>query len=444
MDWRAGVRRGLPLAGAALAIGVGAALRLSFHGVIEWKADEQWTYLHAQAMAGQGGWPAIGMPSSVGAPNPGMSLWVFGWLTELFGVKRPPDLAGAVQALNVLALIAFAAFAFLAIPKVRREPWLWALGLWAVNPVAVILERKIWPPSTLPLAMVGLLAAWWWRKHPAAAFAWGLLGALMAQVHMGVAFLAFAIAAWTLAKDRRAFPWLGWLAGSALGALPAIPWLLEMLGHGAGAHARLTPPSVSFYMRWFTQFFGYGAQYTLGKHGFADYLAWPRLGGAATYLMAALQVALIFAAAVVLIRAIRTALGPARPSPRALLLGDSPETQLIAAAFFGYGGLLTLITLFGAGSYRHYMIVITPVMALWTAMTVLWSDRGARRASTRRGWARPILATLVVLQAAMSLGLLAYIAQTGVIPGEFGASWQAQQAGLAPAPAASPPLGRED
>jgi hypothetical protein len=418
------------------AVAVGAALRLAFHGVIEWKADEQWSYAHAQAMAASGGWPAIGMPSSIGAPNPGASLWVFAGLVKLFGVTSPPDLAGAVQLLNVAALACFAAFVFAAIPRARREPWLWALGLWAVNPVAVILERKIWPPSTLPLPMVGFLAAWWWRRNPLAAFGWGLLGALMTQVHMGVAFLAFAVAAWTLAHDKRAFPWLPWLAGSAVGALPAIPWLLEMLHHGSGAHSHLTPPSVSFDMRWFTQFFGWGAQYTLGKHAFADYLAGPRLGTAPTYLMGALQAVLAAAAALVLVRAVRTGLGR-RPPLRAVLLGDSAETTLNAAAFFGYGGLLTLITFFGAGSYRHYMIVIAPIMALWTAMTVLWSDRG-----WKRPLARPVLVTLVVLQAAMSLGLLAYIDGKGVIPGEFGASWQAQQAGAAPS--ASPPVGRED
>jgi hypothetical protein len=39
----------------------------------------------------------------------------------------------------------------------------------------------------------------------------------------------------------------------------------------------------------------------------------------------------------------------------------------------------------------------------------------------------------------MSLGLLAYIDGKGVIAGEFGASWRAQQSGAAP-----PPVGRED
>jgi hypothetical protein len=418
-----------PLAGLALALAAGAALRLMFHTDIEWKADEQWSFLHARQMLGTGSWPPVGMPSSVGAPNPGLSLWVFAGLTKLTNANKPPDLAGAVQVLNVLALLAFAVFAFVAVPRARREPWLWAAALWAVNPVAIILERKIWPPSVLPLASVALIWAWWCRRHPLAAFAWGALAALMAQIHMGVAFLAVALAAWTVMHDRKAFPWRSWLAGSLVGALPAVPWLLEMLRHGSGAHSHLTAPSVSFYMRWFAQFFGYGAQYTLGGKAFGDYLAGPRLDGVASHAMLAVQIVLALAALLTLIRVGRAVLGRRRTPLRTLLLGDSSETVLITAAFWGYGGLLTLITFIGAGSYRHYMIVITPIMALWTAMAVIWASQGAR-------WAGPraILATLVVCQALMSFGLLAYIHQKGVIPGEFGASWRAQQAAEAPLP----------
>jgi hypothetical protein len=201
--------------------------------------------------------------------------------------------------------------------------------------------------------------------------------------------------------------------------LPAIPWLLQLLSHGSGAHIHLTAPSVSFYMRWFAQFFGYGAQYTLGGKAFGDFLAGPRLDGLATHAMLGVQIVLVLAAALVLIRVGRAVFGKGRMQLRTLLLGDSPETVLITASFWGYGGLLTLITFFGAGSYRHYMIVITPIMALWTAMAVIWACQRARWAG-----ARTILATLVVCQALMSVGLLAYIHQKGVIPGEFGASWR--------------------
>ena len=68
---------------------------------------------------------------------------------------------------------------------------------------------------------------------------------------------------------------------------------------------------------------------------------------------------------------------------------DSIETLLAAAAFWGYGGLLTLLTFAGAGSYRHYMEIIAPLMALWTALFALWTDKGARRP-----FARPTLAIL--------------------------------------------------
>ena len=119
---------------------------------------------------------------------------------------------------------------------------------------------------------------------------------------------------------------------------------------------------------------------------------------------------------------------------RPIMLGDSPETTLIAAAFWGYGGLLTLITLGGAGSYRHYLEIIAPVMALWTAMLAFWADEGARRPR-----ARPALAILCAAQAAMSLLLLAYIDRVGAIPGDFGVSWRAQQAGMKPISAAAPP-----
>ncbi len=374
------------------------------------------------------------MASSVGAPNPGLSLWVFTWLMEL-GARTPPDLARAVQVLNVVALLAFAAFGLFAIPKERREPWLWAAALWAANPASVILERKIWSPSVLPLPAVGMLWAWRYRRHPAAAFAWGALGALMAQIHLGAAFFAAALMVWTLVADRRAFPWIGWLAGSLVGALPAIPWALEVAQH-AWPHASQPAPAVTFYLRWPNFLLGNGPEYALNRPGFRDFLNEPRLGGAATHLAAVLQAAL---------RHRHRLPGGARRrrswsatarlgAPRTLFLGDSPETVLTAAAFWGYGGLLTLITFAGAGSYRHYMEIIAPLMALWTALFALWTDNGARRR-----WARPTLVVLCAAQAALSLLLLTYVDRVGATSGDFGVSWKAQQAGLGLPPSAHPP-----
>jgi hypothetical protein len=330
-----------------------------------------------------------------------------------------------VQVLSVAALLGFAAFGLFAIPRERREPWLWAAALWAANPASVILERKIWTPSVLPLPTVGLLWAWRYRRHPAAAFAWGALGALMAQIHLGAAFFAAALMVWTLIADRRAFPWIGWVAGSFVGALPAIPWALEMAQHG-WPHGTQPAPSVSFYLRWPNFLLGNGPQYALNRAGFRDFLNEPRLNGAPTHLVAVLQAALVTATAFLAVRGAGKLLRNRGGRPlRALFFGDSPETVLTAAAFWGYGGLLTLVTFAGAGSYRHYMEIIAPVMALWTALFALWTDEGARRR-----WARPTLVVLCAAQAALSLLLLVYIDRAGATSGDFGVSWKAQQAGV--------------
>lgn len=430
MNQRQRLSRVWPLAGLALALAGGAALRLSFPYDIEWKSDERWTLFHAQAMIAGGVWPPVGMGSSIGAPNPGLSLWVFAGIIELFGAHNGPELARAVQTLNILALLAFTGFAFVAVPRARREPWLWAVCLWALNPVAILFERKIWPPSVLPLGMVALLWAWRYRRHFAAAVAWGVLGALMAQVHVAVAFLALALAAWTLAHDRAAFPWRGWLAGSVVGAAPALPWLLEMGHHGTNALLIWRWPRLSFFGRWLTQPFGFGVDYSLRKD-FPDFLAGPRLDGHPTYLMAATEAALAALTAIVLVRAALVLIRrQGRPSLKAVFLGDSPATVLICAALWGYGGLLTLLSIIASGPYRHYMIVIAPLMALWAAMTALLGDRGAP--SPRL--ARTLLPLLCVCQAAMSLGFLTYVDRKGVIDGDYGATWKAQQ--IAPTPTA--------
>jgi len=122
--------------------------------------------------------------------------------------------------------------------------------------------------------------------------------------------------------------------------------------------------------------------------------------------------------------------------PRAVFLGDSPETVLICAALWGYGLVLTLVSVAGSDSPRHYMIVIAPVMALWAALAVLYGDP-----SPGRRTARGLLAAICLGQAAISGGLLTYIDLKGAIPGEYGASWRAQQPGYE-GPADAPPLQR--
>jgi len=413
----------LPALGLFLAVAVGIVLRFAYPDDIEWKWDENWTFEHAQQMAAGGAWFWLGMPSSVNLPNPGLSLWVFAGLYWIFDANTPPELARAVQSLNATALVVFVVFAFAAIPKDRREPWLWAAALWAVNPVEVIYERKIWPPSVLPLASVAFIAAWYFRRFAGAAFAWGLLGALMTQVHMSAAFFALAVAAWTVVQDRTAFPWRSWLAGSVVGALPALPWLFEVLSQPGGT--RFSVPDFSFFPRWPWQSFGFGIEPVLGRAHTLDYLTGPPLAGHPTYLMALVYVVLASVVLVVLLQAIRLIRSEGWPPAREVFLGTRPETLLITATFWGYGGLLTLLTLFGAGSHRHYLIVVTPILALWAVLAVMYGDR-----TVGHSRARAMLIVLCLSQAVLSDGLLSYIHRTAIIKGDFGPTWRAQQPGF--------------
>jgi hypothetical protein len=413
----------LPWIGVALALAFGAWLRLAFPLDIEWKADEAWSFAHAQAMVAGGAWPPLGMPTSIATPNPGLSAWVFGALTWLSGAKTPPDLARAVALCNIAALAALVAFAVVCVDRARREPWLWAAALVAVNPLAMIFERKIWPPSVLPLPAAALLWAWWNRRLWPLALLWGALGALIGQIEESAWFFALAIAAWTWVRDRAAFPWAPWLAGSMLGALPALPWALDTLHSGVTPLHALRLPIMAFYLRWLTQPFGFGLDYSLG-HSFGAFLAWPMVGGQATWLMAAAHALLAAIFAWLLLLALRR-LARNRPPAGDVLLGVSPETTLLAAALWGYGLSLSLITVFGPDSHRHYLIVVAPLMGLCLAMTMLWAAPSVRQA-------RLLLAALCLCQAALSAGALTYIDHKGVVDatfGRFGVTWEAQTSG---------------
>src|SRR5262249_48386049 len=151
------------LIGLAAALAAGAALRLAWADDVEYKADEAWTFVQARAAVATGDWPRFGMPTSVGAslPNPGLSVWLFVGLAHLPGTDTPQGLTRAVQLLNVLALLALAALAWRVVAPGEREAWLWALALAAVNPLAVLMQRKLWPTSALPLFTAAFLLGWW-------------------------------------------------------------------------------------------------------------------------------------------------------------------------------------------------------------------------------------------------------------------------------------------
>ncbi len=394
---------------------LGAMLRLIWPGDIEYKADEAWTYhCVCDVKAGQP-WPMLGMPSSQGPLNPGLSIWVFLALGELVDLESPTDLARLVQLLNIASLVGLVVFAFGIAPREEREFWLWAAALVAVNPLAVLSHRKIWPPCVFPPLVLLFLVCWWRRERRGWAWGWGLLGALLGQVHMPGFFFAAGFVLWALLFERRRPAWGWWLFGSVLGALPLLPWLHYLATEAVfmprhpGAWQHLF--EFRFWIRWVQEPLGFGLKYSLGRDYF-DFLRQPLWGSQPTFLVLVLHLlagglGLVILGRWLLHPAANAAGSPSRPSETAF-------TQ--NAALWGYGLLITLTSF---PIHRHYMIILFPLPFLWLARLALGSG-------SRLSFGRGLLTALVLVQACLSLQFLTYIHHQQQIRGDFGPTYASQ------------------
>ncbi len=404
---------------------LGAVLRLVWVSDIEYKGDEAWTWEQVRAIQDGKAWPLLGMPSSKKILNPGLSLWVFVPLATVFGASDPPDLARAIQALNVLALVGLVLFALLAVPAVEREPWLWAAALVAVNPLAVLFHRKIWPPSVLPLFIVAFLWCWWYRRNCWAALGWGLIGLAMGQIHATGFLFAFGFTAWAFLFDRRHVAWGGWCVGCVLGVLPMLPWIAYLIG-GHSAAAGMEPDDKSFVLwtrilegkfwtRWVLEPLGYGLDYTLGNDYF-DFLCWPLVEGSPTYLVLVLHVIVGLTGLAIFAKAVRRVLRK-RPALGETIVGGGSQTAFTQnAALWGYGLVVTLSCL---PIHRHYMIVLFPLQFLWLARLALGSGPIWKQG-------RILLAVLVICQGLLSVEFLSYVHASSGIHGDYRVPYRAQ------------------
>lgn len=395
-DARARLGNLLPLVVAAFVIGL--LLRLVWPNDIHYLGDESWTFTHVR----DGPWEPLGMPSSRGLRNPGMSLWVFMVLGKIGGVSTP---AGLTRCVALLGLLGHALLLVIPLRLVDdegdRKTWLWAIILSVTNPILVFLERKIWAQSVLPIFMAGIILAWMRRDTRRGAFAWGMLGAVIGQIHMAGFFFTPALALWTrlFSKNTR---WLAWIAGSVAGALPAIPWVLYL--------AQGRPPSTSSPEPWWLRFrlefyqyflsdpFGLSGEYAIGKSLWRA-MRWPILAGHATWLVLLAHAVLALTAAVLAGRA-AVALWEQRRDLRSLVRGGTSDTTLLLAAVLA--GMGVLMTLPSISIHRHYMLATFPLQYVLVARVALRRPDGER-------WLRVLFAGGAVV----SYGLLAYVHDSG-------------------------------
>jgi hypothetical protein len=408
-------------AGVLLALLLGLGMRFVWPDDIEYKQDEIYSFTRTRnflaGAADPGSSPWLGMPTSKGFANPGMSLWVFYGLGAVFGTETPPALARGVQACNAAALLLLAAFAWRAFVGREREWWLWAVALAAVNPFAVIFERKIWPPSVLPLLMLLFLMSWRRRSTPWGAVLWGASGAIAGQIHLAGFIYVAAFVLWTISYDRARAAWKWWAAGSMAAALPMLPWLRYMATadhagewSGAALLAWWRPFTARFWIDWVTEPFGLGLEYFLGPDFYA-FLRHPVVGGFETFGVAVLQAVSILLGLWMLGSAGLRAWNDRAQWREKWKAGQGVFTEAALQAGFLFVGII--LTVSCLRFERHYLAVAYPLLMLWTARLGLSFDATGRAAVA----GRMLLAALVATNALTCMALLAFIHVNGGAPG---------------------------
>ena len=396
-----------------LALVAGAVLRLLWVGDMEYKTDEAYLF-HRSQVAGSQGWPALGQQSGVGLRNPGLSVWIFVASARAFGIHDPTGLDRVVQVANIAALVLLVVFALRCVAPRERERWLWGTALMALSPPAILFSRKIWAQSVLPLFSVLVFMAWWARRRPWAAFLWGLGGVLLGEIHMSGFFFAAGLVLWTALFDRRSVRWTAWLAGTLVGVLTLIPWLQYVLGHSSPSHRALSNVvELTFWRLWAEHPLAIDLQTSLGRE-WGGFLSYPHIGGVATHGVA-VSWAVIIGIGIAIAAGAARQFWPLRAEWRDVLVGrGSPTAFGLSAAFFSFGGLLTLSAVV---IYRHYLLVAFVLPFLWVASLALLRPRAGRR----------LLAVLCIAQALLAVQFLAYIHDhRGAPRGDYGVSYDAQ------------------
>ncbi|GBL38362.1 hypothetical protein EMGBD1_20490 [Anaerolineaceae bacterium] len=291
-----------------LCLCLGSVFRLIWVQDMEYKGDEAWWFHKSQVIGRTEPIPMRGLISASGVDNPGMSLWIMAALAQGFGLDTPTSFVRAIQVGAILALVVLFLFARQRLSGAERQQWYWGGALASVNFTAVLFSRKLWPVELLPIFSIFFLMAWWQRRNFWGAFFWGLLGALLGQIQMSGFFYAAALFLWTALFNRKAVRWPAWVLGSAIGALPLIPWLAYIAAGESGQRGidwNFHAPPIGEYFGYLWHFMRYGRDWfeyalgtswvsSIGNHE-AEFARYPIVGGYETYLVFAARTLLLAA-----------------------------------------------------------------------------------------------------------------------------------------------------
>jgi hypothetical protein len=373
----------------------GGALRLAAPHEFEFKADEarMVDLVRTARTTGELSW--LGMATSQGVRNPGMSVWPFVALSYVFGADAF-GLTQSVRVLSVLALIAAAAFGWWRLRGGDQQIWLAGVLLAAVNPIDIVLQRKLWAQSILPIFALLMLWLWMDRKRSwQHAAGLGAVAAVIAQIHPSGMFVVAALLAGALwDTERGKVRWTAAALGFAALAWPLYFWVghvIEMAsGAAPGGSLPMSPKiwllnvvSFRYVHLLLSNVAGIAMQHSLGSH-FAAFVAHP----------------IVFVAHLALIAMTLFALG------RWLLRRcPMPVTELKPLLVWGLLGTGILMTAAGVFVQRHYYLGLFPLPHVAFAL-VLRGDTS---------W-MPVY-VVAALQLVVSAAFLTFIHANGGAPG---------------------------
>jgi len=403
-----------PIIAAISAVAVGIAFRFLWPADMEWKYDQRHMYTVAREMAsGETAWPWLGMNSGVVIRNPGMSAWAFGLLALVS--ESPVGMVLWVIGLNVAALLGFLAFSLTQVERKHRNVWLTGVALFAVSPLAIVFSRCIWAQDLLPPLTCVILWAHAFRHRRLGALVWGGVGAILGQVHMSGFFYALALTTVTFLYDRsnkKTSAWLWWFIGSAVGALPMIPWVAYVLSqaNGEGSFKLKNFYRIRFLLYFPLDALGLNIRASM-KAEFLRFLLSPRVAGFPTCLVAFAH-AFMAALGVCMLKRLPSAMRNIASQIRSrtyFTAGSTLRLHLTAVCV----GLGLLPWVFGVTFHEHYLIVGYPFVYMWLTQAL-------------RGRTRLIL-SVIAAQCILSLAFLVYVHANGGVPhGDYGLTYRRQ------------------
>ena len=343
---------------------IGCGLRLLWPSDMEWKGDEKW--MHGEAVAisrGETPYPLLGMPSSMGLKNPGLSVWVFAGLAKFS--ENPVSMGIFIQIINIGCLL----FLYLLFSKLKnveeKRLWQWAIALQSVSPIPIILSRKIWAQCVvLPFVIIAIVGHRY-RHQKWGASVWGFFGGLMGQIHLAGFFLQLALFLKTIwqeiSEKKKVSDWSYWIGGTVFAVIPCLPWIKELfLFKNPNTKPWLATFNIRIFKYFLTTPWGLEIPYVFNSH-FLLFLREPVLQGRPTYLSGLLYGGVGVFALVFILKKIL--------SFKKNLSESTTSSFPLYSYYFGicfwlYGIVLSLS---GLSVYVHYLILVFPILFAWIA-----------------------------------------------------------------------------